>query len=239
MSTNNALTQNLGLHGILTISINVLNESMNILNKDIIDEFASLLPEIQSNDTIKAVVLVSGKPDSFIAGADINMLQDIETAQQGTAIVQQAHHVLLNISTSTKPFVAAIHGACLGAGYELALACHYRIASDHRTTKVGLPEVMLGLLPGATGTTKLPRLIGLPAALDLLLSGKQLHSHRALRIGMLDEVVPNVIINKAATQKAISLITTPYRRKKTIKHTSQLPVIGHLIVQQARKRVIR
>jgi enoyl-CoA hydratase/carnithine racemase len=186
-NNNKALTTVLDNDGILTITINVQQESMNIFNQQVMEEFTLLSDDIDNNDTIKSVIFVSGKSDCFIAGADITMLQKVQTAEEGTAIVQQAHVMLQKIANSKKPYIVAIDGICLGAGYELSLACHYRIASNNPKTKIGLPEVMLGLLPGATGTTKLSRLISLPSALDIMLTGKQLDAKRALRLGMIDE----------------------------------------------------
>ena len=159
-----ALSTELDDGGILTITINVQQESMNIFNQQVMEEFTALAIDIDHNDDIKAIIFISGKSDCFIAGADITMLQKVQTAAEGTAIVEQAHVMLQGIANSKKPYIVAIDGICLGAGYELSLACDYRIATNNPKTKIGLPEVMLGLLPGATGTTKLSRLISLPAA---------------------------------------------------------------------------
>ncbi|MFT6386982.1 MAG: 3-hydroxyacyl-CoA dehydrogenase/enoyl-CoA hydratase/3-hydroxybutyryl-CoA epimerase [Cellvibrionaceae bacterium] len=227
--------------GIFTIVIDVPNESMNILNDTMISEFEALADEIENNDSVKAVIFISGKSSSFISGADIKMLQKIETAMDGTAISLSAHQLFSRISSSKKPHIAAINGACLGGGYELAMACHYRLASDDRTTKVGLPEVMLGLLPGGTGNSKLPRLINLATALDLLLTGKQLDSKRALRAGMLDEVVPNTILEQTAKLKAKNFIEkggVPERKRSLKDKLMTLPGIKDFIIKQARNQVL-
>jgi enoyl-CoA hydratase/carnithine racemase len=178
-----ALTTEVDDDGILTITINVQHESMNIFNQQVMEEFTLFASDIENNSAIKAIIFISGKSDCFIAGADISMLQQVQNAAEGSAIVKQAHEMLQRIANSKKPYIVAIDGICLGAGYELSLACHYRIATSNPKTKIGLPEVMLGLLPGATGTTKLSRLISLPAALDIMLTGKQLDAKRALRFG--------------------------------------------------------
>jgi len=227
--------------GIFTIIIDVPNESMNVLNDTMINEFEQLTDEIENNDAIKAVIFISGKSSSFIAGADIKMLQKVETAMDGSAISLSAHQLFSRITNSSKPHIAAINGACLGGGYELALACHYRLASDDRSTKVGLPEVMLGLLPGGTGNSKLPRLINLATALDLLLTGKQLDSKRALRAGMLDEVVPNTILERTANLKAKTFIEkggVPERKRSLKDKLMTLPGIKDFIIKQARAQVM-
>jgi 3-hydroxyacyl-CoA dehydrogenase/enoyl-CoA hydratase/3-hydroxybutyryl-CoA epimerase len=216
--TNKSYTSELNAQGILTVSIDVPNESMNVFNQQVSDDFAELTQEIDQNRDIKAVIFISAKASGFIAGADIKMLDGVETAAQASAISTNAHRLLGGIANSRKPHIAAIDGVCLGAGYELALACHYRIASDNRATKIGLPEVMIGVLPGGMGNTKLPRLINLPAALDMLLSGKQLDSKRAKRLGLVDEVVSNKVLQQVAETAATRLIKKGLpERKLTLK----------------------
>ena len=227
--------------GILVITINVPKESMNVFNHAVMDEFNTLYQTIENDSTIKSVIFTSGKKDCFIAGADIKMLQQASTAEEGTAIVAAAHTMLQNIANSSKPFIAAIDGICLGAGYELSLACNYRIATTNPATKIGLPEIMLGLLPGATGTTKLSRLLPLPAALDLLLTGKQLDGKRALRLKMIDELVPPPALLTAAKKMAKVLANgKKYIRKKTLpQKLMTLPFIRDLIIYKARQQVLK
>jgi 3-hydroxyacyl-CoA dehydrogenase/enoyl-CoA hydratase/3-hydroxybutyryl-CoA epimerase len=240
-NSQHALSTELDDNGILTITINVQHESMNIFNQQVMKEFTLLANDIDNNSAIKAIVFISGKSDCFIAGADITMLQQVQTAEEGTVIVEQAHVMLQGIANSKKPYIAAIDGICLGAGYELSLACDYRIATNNPKTKIGLPEVMLGLLPGATGTTKLSRLISLPAALDIMLTGKQLNAKRALRLGMVDEVVPPSILIHAAKAAAKKLIAKQYTRKKLplSQRILSLPLISHAIIYTARQQVIK
>lgn len=244
MNTKNkkpTFSTSLDTDGIFTITINVQHESMNVLNQQVMKAFDVLVNDIDTNDDVRAVIITSGKSNSFIAGADISMLQKVQTAEEGTTIVEQAHRLLQTISHSQKPYIAAINNLCLGAGYELSLACHYRIASDNPATKIGLPEVMLGLLPGATGTTKLSRLIALPNALDVMLTGKQLSAKRALRLGMIDEVVPASILLSAAKDSATKLINKRYQRKPLpwSQRILSLPGISHLILHMARKKVLK
>lgn len=111
-------------------------------------EFANLLPQIESNSQIQACVLISGKPNCFVAGADIGMLEAVKTAEETTQMSRDCQRLLQRVEDSRKPFIAAIQGSCLGGGLECALATHYRIAVKDRKTALALPEVMLGLLPG-------------------------------------------------------------------------------------------
>ncbi|EFA04382.1 Trifunctional enzyme subunit alpha, mitochondrial-like Protein [Tribolium castaneum] len=152
-------------------------------------EFGSVLHEIESNPQIQAAVLISAKPNCFIAGADITMLEKCQSAEEATKISREGQEMLAAIESSNKPIVAAIQGSCLGGGLEVALSCHYRIAVKDKKTGLGLPEVMLGLLPGAGGTQRLPRLSTVPNALDMSLTGKTLKADRAKKMGIVDLLV--------------------------------------------------
>lgn len=234
-------TSELDTLGILTVSIDVPGESMNVFNQQVSDDFAELVQEIEKNRDIKAVIFISAKESGFIAGADIKMLDGVQESVQGSEISSNAHTLLGKIATSRKPHIAAIDGVCLGAGYELALACHYRIASDDRKTKIGLPEVMIGILPGGMGNTKLPRLINLPAALDMLLSGKQLDSKRAQRLGMIDEVVSNKVLQQVAEKAALRLLKKglPERKLALKDKILTLPYIKDFVIKKAREQVLK
>ncbi|KAL6424816.1 hypothetical protein ACFW04_010029 [Cataglyphis niger] len=152
-------------------------------------EVENLLTEVQSNSLVNSAVLISGKKSNFIAGADIPMLQAIPDAESGYQLVKEGHRIMDLIANSKKPIVAAIHGSCLGGGLEVALACHYRLAVNDKQTRLGLPEVMLGLLPGGGGTQRLPQLIPVPTALDLILTGKTVDANKAKKFGLVDIVV--------------------------------------------------
>ncbi|XP_011647870.1 trifunctional enzyme subunit alpha, mitochondrial [Pogonomyrmex barbatus] len=162
---------------------------MNTLNKEVMTEIEGLLNEIQSNPLVNSIVLISGKPDNFIAGADINMLKAIPDAETGYQLTKEGHKILDAIANSKKPIVAAIHGQCLGGGLEVALACQYRLAVNNKKTKLGVPEVKLGLLPGGGGTQRLPKLVPLTTALDMMLTGKNVMPDKAKKIGLVDIVV--------------------------------------------------
>jgi len=134
--------------GVAVVTIDVPDEKMNTLCAKMTDDFAITLDKIEGDDSIKSVVLISGKPDNFIAGADIKQLSACKSEAELEALSTMGQKFMDRMSDNKRPFVAAIHGACLGGGLEVALACDYRIATEHKKTSMALPEVMLGLLPG-------------------------------------------------------------------------------------------
>ena len=170
-------------------SIDLPDEPVNILNaavKDGVRGAAGAPP--RGRRPVRAIVLISGKPDTFIAGADIEEFVALPTQAAAEALSRDGQAWCDRVAAFPKPVVVAIHGACLGGGLELALACHYRVASDHPKTQLGLPEVQLGILPGAGGCQRLPRLIGVRAALDIILAGKTERAAKAFKLGMVDEL---------------------------------------------------
>eukprot|EP01129_Flabellula_baltica_P000982 TRINITY_DN10905_c0_g1_i1.p1 TRINITY_DN10905_c0_g1~~TRINITY_DN10905_c0_g1_i1.p1 ORF type:complete len:766 (-),score=237.92 TRINITY_DN10905_c0_g1_i1:56-2353(-) len=171
------------------VRINDTSSKVNTLNKKLIPEFRDALKTISQSPEIKAAVVISSKPGSFIAGADIAMLSECKSAHEVENLAREGQEVFNELENSTKPFVAAINGNCLGGGLEFALACHYRIATDHPSTKLGLPEVKLGILPGSGGTQRLPRLIGLPNAMPIMLTGSNVFPSKAKKMGLVDQVV--------------------------------------------------
>ena len=189
---------------VAVISLNVPEESMNVLSGQTMDEIEIILNQIESNRELKGVVLTSGKPDSFIAGADINMISACTTIDETEDLARRGQAIFARVEKSHVPFAAAIHGVCLGGGLEFSLACHYRVASDDEKTQLGLPEVKLGLLPGSGGTQRLPRLVGIQNALDMMLTGKQVRAKKALKMGLVDDVVPNSILLDVAKKRVMA-----------------------------------
>lgn len=189
-------------NGIGVITIDVPGESMNTLKATFADEVAALMQKIESNLDLKGLVFISGKPSSFVAGADIRMINECETAADAESLARQGQALFDRIEGLSIPVIAAINGPALGGGLELALACHARVASDSAKTVLGLPEVQLGLLPGSGGTQRLPRLVGVQQALTLMLTGKQLRPKQALKMGLVDEIVPQSILLEAAVKLA-------------------------------------
>ncbi|MBA5865614.1 MAG: hypothetical protein GDA67_02830 [Nitrospira sp. CR1.3] len=170
-------------------------KSVNVLNSESLSEWQELVRFVRESDSVKSVVLVSLKEGNFCAGADLEQMHDAQqrrSFQPLEELVITAHRVFDEMGRSPKPFVAAVEGACLGGGLELALACHARMASAHAKTCFALPEVKLGILPGFGGTMRLPRLIGLPAALDMITSGRTIFPRQALRMGLTDAMVTSL-----------------------------------------------
>ncbi|XP_066122802.1 trifunctional enzyme subunit alpha, mitochondrial [Saccopteryx bilineata] len=181
---------NYGAKGdVAVIRINSPNSKVNTLNKELQSEFMEVMNEIWASDQFRSVVLISSKPGCFIAGADINMLAACKTAQEITQLSQEGQKMFEKLEKSSKPVVAAISGSCLGGGLELAISCQYRIATKDRKTVLGTPEVLLGILPGAGGTQRLPKMVGIPAAFDMMLTGRNIRADRAKRMGLVDQLV--------------------------------------------------
>uniref|UniRef100_A0A8C6Q8Z7 Trifunctional enzyme subunit alpha, mitochondrial n=1 Tax=Nannospalax galili TaxID=1026970 RepID=A0A8C6Q8Z7_NANGA len=181
---------NYGVKGdVAVIRINSPDSKVNTLTKEAHTEFVEVLNEVWASDQIRSAVLISSKPGCFIAGADINMLASCTTPQEATRISQEAQRIFEKLEKSPKPIVAAISGSCLGGGLELAIACQYRIATKDRKTVLGVPEVLLGILPGAGGTQRLPKMVGVPAAFDMMLTGRNIRADRAKKMGLVDQLV--------------------------------------------------
>ncbi len=206
--------------GIAVVTIDVPGGNQNTLKAEVFGETDELLDRLMQDVNIQGVVFISGKPDSFIAGADINMLKSLQTATEATDLSRAGQRLFDRLENFKAPVVAAIDGACLGGGLELALACHGRVCTDQPKTVFGLPEMQLGILPGGGGTQRSLRLIGISAALGLLLTGKHVNAQKARRLGLVDDVVPTSILlptaidlvkklqhNRAAARKANNLLS--------------------------------
>lgn len=202
MEMTSAFTLNVRLDNVAVVTIDVPGEKMNTLKAEFASQVRAILKQIRDNKALRGVVFISTKPDNFIAGADINMIGSCRSAQEAETLARQGQQMMAEINALPIPVIAAIHGACLGGGLEMALACHNRICTDDAKTVLGLPEVQLGLLPGSGGTQRLPRLIGVSTALDMILTGKQLRAKQALKVGLVDEVVPHSILLEAAVELA-------------------------------------
>src|SRR4051812_44986038 len=201
-------------NGIAVITFDLPGEPVNKLTAAVRVEIEALLIRLRDDSSTRGVVLISGKPDSFIAGADIEEFTALTSQDAAERLSFEGQETVSRVETSHKPIVAAIHGACLGGGLEFALACHYRIATDHPKTQLGLPEVQLGLIPGAGGCQRLPRLIGVRAALDMILTGKNVRAKKALQIGLIDELVHPSILRKIAIQRAQEIAEGTRRHEK-------------------------
>jgi 3-hydroxyacyl-CoA dehydrogenase/alkylation response protein AidB-like acyl-CoA dehydrogenase/1,4-dihydroxy-2-naphthoyl-CoA synthase len=162
----------------------------NIFDRRTLTELGEELDIINATPQLKGVILTSAKRSIFIAGVDLNMMNEQASPDDVRKLIELGQTVMNRLAALPIPTVAAIHGAAVGGGYEVCLACDYRVASSDRATKIGLPETQLGLLPAWGGSTRLPRLIGLPKALDIILAGKTPAAKQALKCGMVDELAP-------------------------------------------------
>jgi 3-hydroxyacyl-CoA dehydrogenase/enoyl-CoA hydratase/3-hydroxybutyryl-CoA epimerase len=226
--------------GIAILTMDVPNESMNTLKQAFGDEVTQMLDNIEADTSINGVVLVSGKPSSFVAGADISMLAACESAKDAETLSAGGQDVFNRIETMRATFVAAIHGPALGGGLELALACHYRVCSDASITQLGLPEVQLGLLPGSGGTQRLPRLIGIQQAMKMMLTGSPARAKQAKKYGIVDDMVAHSILLDVAIEFAKK--SKPKRNKPKLTAVNRLleetPLGRGVLFKQARKQTL-
>jgi len=200
--------------GVATALLDKKDDAFNSLGPELAADVFAVIARVEEDADIKALVIGSAKKDNFLSGADIRWLQSLDDADKAMELLSRAHQGFMRLEKLAtdhgKPVVAAIHGACLGGGMELALACSLRIASkDEKKTQLGQPEVQLGLIPGAGGTQRLPRLVGVAAALDLILTGRSVRPRRALKMGLIDEACPREVLLDVARQRALEAAGAP------------------------------
>lgn len=192
-------------NGTALLTLDQSDSKVNLINSEMLGEIRDTLEEIAANPAVRALVITSDKPGQFIAGADIQLIKQIHSIESGYQLTRQAQAIYDRLAGLPIPTLCAIQGVCLGGGLELALCCQYRLASDEPQVVLGLPEVQLGVLPGLGGTQRLPRLIGLQSALDMILTGRKVKSPRALKLGLIDEMVPAPLLQQRALQAATEL----------------------------------
>lgn len=193
--------------GVGVLTFDVQGASVNSLQANTIGEIEEMLRRIDSDPSIRAVVLRSGKPESFIVGANLDMLKGVRTASDGEALSRSGQKGCAAVAASRKPIVAAVHGPALGGGFEVALACQARVCTEKAT--FGFPEIQLGLLPGANGLQRFAQLVGLQMALDFGLTGKTLRAAKAKALGVVDEVVAPALLLEVACKHARALADKP------------------------------
>ncbi len=227
-------------NGVATVWLDQKGEKINKVSPDMVGLFDSLFNQIENDPEVKAVVLISRKKD-FIAGADIEMFKRVKKPGDFSPIARKGHEIMNRIEKSKKPVVAAIHGSCLGAGLEIALACTARIASDDRKTSLALPEVKLGLLPGGGGTQRLPRLVGIQKALDMMLTGKNIYAYPAKKMGLVDKLIHRDGLHNAAKKFALELVSKPIQRKDNRKFIDKIieGPLKFIVFKKARQMVMR
>jgi 3-hydroxyacyl-CoA dehydrogenase/enoyl-CoA hydratase/3-hydroxybutyryl-CoA epimerase len=210
-----ALTLEIGSDGVAWLVFDRPSSKVNLLTMAILRRLDGLVGEIEqaiAAGSVKAVVVLSGKAGTFIAGADVGEIASITEEHAGYEASRSVQRIFGRIEKLTVPTVAAIDGICLGGGTELTLACGHRIASDRDSTQIGLPEIRLGIIPGFGGTTRLPRLIGLSAALPIILTGKPVSASKARAIGLVEEVIHPSLLRERA--RAIALDGARARRRR-------------------------
>jgi 3-hydroxyacyl-CoA dehydrogenase/enoyl-CoA hydratase/3-hydroxybutyryl-CoA epimerase len=229
---------------ILTLTLDVADRSANVLSAEVTAELDTLVGEVEhrlaGGDGPRGVVFRSGKPKDFILGADIKEFQDLDAAT-ATAMAARVHEIYGRIAGFTVPTVAVVNGNCLGGGLELALACDYRIATDDPRTRLGLPEVQLGIVPGFGGTIRLPLLVGPLPALNMMLSGRPLSARAAKHVGLVDVVVPVRHLERAAADlvRRKPRRARPPRLQRLLASAPLRPWVAHLVARQLRKRARR
>jgi len=195
----------------------LVGEKVNKLSSPVMFRLKEVVEELRKS-SFKAVILISRKPKIFIAGADIEEIKKITTREEFSKVLDQAHEIFNAMEDLPMITLAAINGACLGGGCEMVLTCDYRICSDSKDTKIGLPETKLGIIPGFGGCVRLPRTVGIEAALDIILNGKAVDGRKAEKIGLVDACVPAEQLEARAIKFAKEKITEGGRkRRKTFK----------------------
>src|ERR1700716_1658953 len=204
------------------LTIDKPGTSANVLSSSVLLELDALLEPLARNPP-RAVIVVSGKKSGFVAGADIKEFTGITNVEEGYRLIHAGQEVLNRLEALPCPTVAAIHGFALGGGLELALACRYRVAVDDERLSLGLPEVQLGIPPGFGGTVRTVRLAGVRPAMEMMLTGKPVRGAKALRIGLVDKLVPAQDLRKAA--KEIALQSPAPRRAPFAERVLSWPIV--------------
>jgi len=227
------------------LTFDLPGSKVNKFTADALGELNDMIDKIHGDPTVQVLVIRSGKPDNFIVGADIDELARIRDLDDAKDKARTGLAVFRKIESLTVPTIAMIHGPCLGGGLEMALACRYRIVTEHPKTSVGLPEVNLGILPGWGGTQRLPKLLGLPAALKMILGGKPVDGRRAAKMRLADAIAAAPFVEAATRRLAVDVLTRQgqrdirrRRRRARAGRWLELTALGRALVYRgARKQV--
>ncbi|MGB6105418.1 MAG: 3-hydroxyacyl-CoA dehydrogenase NAD-binding domain-containing protein [Pusillimonas sp.] len=220
--------------GVAWLTLDCAGSSVNRLSASVMNEFGLALDYFDQTRPA-GVVILSGKEAGFIAGADIDEFASLNTPDKGMELVSRGWTLFNRLAQVDYPTLALIRGHCLGGGLELALACRYRLVVDQPGTSLSLPEVMLGIFPGWGGMRRLPRLIGAPIALDMMLSGKPQDARKAARLGLADGLVAPRLAEQAA--KALVLSGKPRRRARGLPALPNHPLMRPLVVRQTTRKL--
>ncbi|HEX5665182.1 MAG TPA: enoyl-CoA hydratase-related protein, partial [Xanthomonadaceae bacterium] len=198
--------------GVIVLSFDRADASVNTFAQDVLIELDGIVERL-AVDPPKGLVIRSAKASGFVAGADIREFQAFDAKGTVNDAIFRGQQVFQKIAELPCPTVTAIHGFCMGGGTEIALACRYRVASSDPSTRIGLPEVKLGIYPGWGGSVRLPRLVGAPAAMDVMLTGRTLSASGAKAIGLVDKVVAPAVLVDAAVELALKGTARPFRQR--------------------------
>jgi len=223
--------------GVVVLSLDRHDSSVNAMSQDVLLELGDLIERI-AMDPPKAVVIQSIKAAGFIAGADLKEFQAFDRRGTVNDAIRRGQSTYQKLAELPCPTVAAIHGHCLGGGTELALACRYRVASNDPSTRIGLPETQLGIFPGWGGSSRLPQLVGAPAAMDMMLTGRNLSASAARSIGLVDKVVAPAVLLDTAVALGLSGTTRPFKQRATAWATNTW-LARKLLAPQMAKQVAR
>jgi len=223
--------------GVVVLSLDRHDSSVNAMSQDVLLELGDLIERI-AMDPPKAVVIQSIKAAGFIAGADLKEFQAFDRRGTVNDAIRRGQSTYQKLAELPCPTVAAIHGHCLGGGTELALACRYRVASNDPSTRIGLPETQLGIFPGWGGSSRLPQLVGAPAAMDMMLTGRNLSASAARNIGLVDKVVAPAVLLDTAVSLALKGTTRPFKQRATAWITNTW-LARRLLAPQMAKQVAR
>lgn len=227
-------------------------KSVNIFTHAVMQELDAKLDELAGKTDLKALLIMSAKENNFIAGADVSAIKDVTDPKEGEQAAREGQRIFSKLAALPYPTIAVINGSCMGGGLEMALACDYRLARASKSTKIGLPEVKLGIIPGFGGTQRLPRLIGIQKALDYILTGKAVDAKRAYRDGIVDRVIPDDFPPEYTREAALAFareIQSPSARERIKKRRQRAnlqtllleknPLGRKLLFDQARKRTMK
>lgn len=224
------------------VEFDLHGEKVNKMNSSTMGQLDAVVQELKGS-SYKAVVLISKKEKIFIAGADIDEIKALETKEDFEGVLNRAHEILSQWEDLPMVTIAAIHGACMGGGTEWSLACDYRLCTDDKSTQIGLPEVKLGIIPGFGGCVRLPRLIGLQAALGIILEGKSVDSRKAKKMGLVDAVCKKPDLETFALKFAQDKVATGKRKKYfqargLVNKTMETLVGRQIVFSQAKKMTL-
>jgi 3-hydroxyacyl-CoA dehydrogenase/enoyl-CoA hydratase/3-hydroxybutyryl-CoA epimerase len=231
-----------GADRLATLTFDSPDKKLNVFTRTALQELERVLEELAGRKDIGCLILLSGKPGGFIAGADVEEIARVADPVEAEAGSRVGHRLFAAWEALPFPTVAAIRGVCLGGGLEISLASTFRVASDRPDTRLGLPEVQLGILPGWGGSTRLPRLIGIAEALDLILTGRTVDGRKALKLGLVDALLPDVRFLDEVLNFALAHVDDKRRVDAEVDFKEMLleknPVGRKILFDQARKKTL-